>query len=100
MSLENVKAFYERLAIDEAFSVQIQAVKSKNECRQIVISAGYDFTKQEFEEYTAQLLESTTDSDIEDLEQKELEAVIGGGTLLIGARLALQQPYGVVERYF
>jgi predicted ribosomally synthesized peptide with nif11-like leader len=45
MSLENVKAFYERLATDEAFSVQIQALKSKNECRQIVKSAGYDFTQ-------------------------------------------------------
>lgn len=40
MSLENVKAFYERLASDEAFRAQIQGVKSKTEGSQIVRSAG------------------------------------------------------------
>jgi len=46
MSLENVKAFYERLAIDEVFRSQIQNVKTKDECSQIVKSSGYDFTQQ------------------------------------------------------
>ena len=45
MSLENVKAFYERLATDEVFSSQIQGVKNKDECSQIVKGAGYDFTQ-------------------------------------------------------
>lgn len=82
MSLENVKAFYERLASDEAFRAQIQGVKSKTEGSQIVRSAGYDFTQEEFEEYTAQLLESgAADGELRDLDEKELEAVFGGATL-------------------
>ncbi|NEO62926.1 MAG: Nif11 family protein, partial [Moorea sp. SIO4G2] len=32
MSLENVKAFYERLGTDQAFRAQIQGVNSKDEC--------------------------------------------------------------------
>jgi predicted ribosomally synthesized peptide with nif11-like leader len=79
MSLENVKAFYERLATDEVFSSQIQGVKNKDECSQIVKGTGYDFTQREFEEYTVQLLESgATDGELQDLDEKELEAVFGG----------------------
>ncbi|MCU0536123.1 MAG: Nif11-like leader peptide family natural product precursor [Hydrococcus sp. Prado102] len=79
MSLENVKAFYQRLANDEAFRSQIQDVKSKEECSQIVKTAGYIFTQQEFEDYTGQLLETQpSDSDIQDLSEKELEVVVGG----------------------
>ena len=63
MSLKNVRAFYKRLASDETFRVQIQGAKSKAECSQTVKSAGYDFTQEEFEEYTAQLLESTATKD-------------------------------------
>lgn len=51
MSKENVKAFYARLASDEAFRTQIQSVKSKAECSQIVKRAGYEFTSEEYEEY-------------------------------------------------
>jgi len=40
MSRENVKAFYERLATDEVFRSQIQKVKTKDECSQIVKGAG------------------------------------------------------------
>jgi predicted ribosomally synthesized peptide with nif11-like leader len=95
MSLENVKAFYERLATDEVFSSQIQNVKNKDECSQIVKNAGYDFTQQEFEEYTVQLLESgATDGELMDLNEKELEAVFGGASSVIG-KLPIQ-PIGVV----
>ena len=81
MSLENVKAFYENLANDEAFRTQLQNVTSKEECSQIVKAAGYDFTLEEYEEYTAQLLESTDDeSELKDLNEKELAAVFGGLT--------------------
>lgn len=60
MSRKNVRAFYERLANDERFRTQIQAVKSKEECSQIVKGAGYDFTFEEFEEFTTQVLDSET----------------------------------------
>ena len=87
MSLENVQAFYRRLQTDETFQAQIKAAESKLECSQIVQAAGYFFTEEEFEEYTAQLLESTPAEDgLRDLDEAELEAVgkvFGGiGTIL------------------
>ncbi|MCC5614780.1 Nif11-like leader peptide family natural product precursor [Nostoc sp. CHAB 5836] len=79
MSLENVGVFYERLAKDEGLRTQIQGAKSKDECSQIVKNAGYNFTSQEFEEFTAQLLElDTNDGELQNLDEKELAAVFGG----------------------
>ncbi|MBD2438063.1 Nif11-like leader peptide family natural product precursor [Nostoc sp. FACHB-110] len=85
MSLENVKAFYARLANDEDFRNQIQNVKDKSECSQIVKAAGYDFTSEELEEYTSYLLELGSDNNAElrDLNEKELEAVFGGATSVL-----------------
>ena len=99
MSIENVQAFYAKLANDEAFRVQIQGVKSKEECSQRVKAAGYDFTQDEFEEYTAQLLESTAgDDELKDLNQEELEAVFGGVSSITGiSTIGTQQLYGVVS---
>jgi predicted ribosomally synthesized peptide with nif11-like leader len=103
MSLENVKAFYQKLANDEAFRNQIQSVNSKEECSQIVRTAGFNFTQEEYEEYTAQLLESDpNDSELKDLSEKELEAVFGGTTTLIGSKWLKPDPnrfylmYGVI----
>jgi len=79
MSLENVKSFYEYLEDDEAFRDQIKAAENKEECSQIVKEAGFDFTLEEYEEYTYQLLESANSEDeIQDLGKKELAAVFGG----------------------
>ncbi|MDF5725630.1 MAG: Nif11-like leader peptide family natural product precursor [Rhizonema sp. PD37] len=79
MSLESVEAFYERLAKDPDFNTQIQSVKSKEECSQIVQAAGYDFTQQEFEEYTTILLDlNPSEGDLRDVDEKELAAVYGG----------------------
>lgn len=78
MSLENVRAFYEKLANNEAFRAQIQSTKNKAECSQIVRKAGYDFTQQEYEEFTTQLLLGATDSDLREIDKKELKAVVGG----------------------
>ncbi|HLP91815.1 MAG TPA: Nif11-like leader peptide family natural product precursor [Nostocaceae cyanobacterium] len=99
MSLANVKAFYERMANDESFRNQIQNAKSKVECSQIVKAAGYHFTQQEYEEFTADLLESANieNGELQDLEAKELEAVIGGASSLIKVITSMQQPYGVVD---
>jgi predicted ribosomally synthesized peptide with nif11-like leader len=99
MSLQDVKAFYQRLADDEAFLNQIKNVNSKEECSQIVRAAGYDFTQAEYEEYTIQLLESdSTDSDLKDLSEQELEAVFGGATSFIrpGRPIPIEMMYGVV----
>ena len=43
MSIQQVKAFYEKLSQDEAFRDQIRNVSSKEECSRIVKAAGYDF---------------------------------------------------------
>ena len=83
MSLENVKAFYQRLAQDEQFRSELSKVKSKAECSQLVQQAGYNFTQEEFENYTSELLESSENETqfqdaLEELEEEELAAVLGG----------------------
>ncbi|BDA75136.1 protein of unknown function nitrogen fixation [Rivularia sp. IAM M-261] len=84
MSIENVNAFYERLANDEVFRTQMQSAKSKDESNTILSDNGYEFTQEEFEEVTANLLESTKDdANLRDLNEKELEAVFGGAIKLI-----------------
>jgi predicted ribosomally synthesized peptide with nif11-like leader len=96
MSLQNVQAFYQRLAEDEAFRNQIQNVNSKEECSQIVKAAGYEFSQEEYEEYTIQLLESDpADSDLKDLSEQELEAVFGGATSFIRTRPPIEMMYGL-----
>ncbi|MDK2410089.1 Nif11-like leader peptide family natural product precursor [Aphanizomenon sp. PH219] len=94
MSLENVKAFYEKLAADDDFRNQIQSVENKEECSRIVKAAGFDFTLEEYEEYTYQLLESAAgEGEIQDLGEKELAAVFGG----ITGGIKIQPLYGVVR---
>jgi predicted ribosomally synthesized peptide with nif11-like leader len=76
MSLENVKRFYAHLAVDEAFQDQVRNAPSKEACTQIVRAAGYDFTTQELEDYTAQMIDPP--DDLTDLDKAELETVLGG----------------------
>ncbi|MCF4970625.1 Nif11-like leader peptide family natural product precursor [Nostoc sp. CMAA1605] len=96
MAFENVRAFYERLANDEAFRTQMQQVESKEECSQVVKAAGFEFTQAEFEEYTTQLLESAVgEGELRDLDEQELEAVFGGASSLID-KIRIQPLYGVI----
>ncbi|GCA80724.1 Nif11-like leader peptide family natural product precursor [Microcystis aeruginosa] len=79
MALEQVHAFYQKIASDESFRSRIQSVNSKEECSEIVKGAGFDFTPQEFEEYTARILESDRpDEEVTDLSEEDLAAVAGG----------------------
>lgn len=80
MSLENVRAFYENLANDKSLRALVQNAKNKHECSQIVRAAGYDFSQEEFEQYTAQLLELSNE-EIKDLDVKEMAMVMGGRKL-------------------
>jgi predicted ribosomally synthesized peptide with nif11-like leader len=95
MSIQHVKAFYEKLSQDEAFRDQIKNVKSKEDCSRIVKAAGYDFTQQELEDYTADLLEDDSSGEIG---ERELEAVQGGFML----RGSSMQIYGLppMQNYF
>lgn len=100
MTIENVKAFYERIANDEAFRVQINSAQSKKECSQIALAGGYDFTQEEFEEFTEQLLGSVSaDNTLDELSERELEATVGGaaGAILGFKYLSSQQKYGSVR---
>ncbi|MDF5728891.1 MAG: Nif11-like leader peptide family natural product precursor [Rhizonema sp. PD38] len=98
MSLENVKAFYERLTSDQAFRAQIQGSKSQDEYCKIVKGAGYVFNQEELEEYTAELLESTNaEESLRDLNEKELAAVFGGTFLELSP---IQTVYGVTQAPF
>ena len=94
MSKEHVKAFYERLAKDKAFKARIEAVESKQECSQIVRKAGFDFTQEEFEEFTAQLLNSDANNS-EELGDIELEAAIGGSAFFQDPKNTSVPMYGL-----
>jgi predicted ribosomally synthesized peptide with nif11-like leader len=80
MSVQHVKSFYERLSQDEVFRDQIKNVHSKEDCSRIVKAAGCNFTQQEFEDYTAQLLEKeiVSSNSLVEIGERELEAVHGG----------------------
>jgi predicted ribosomally synthesized peptide with nif11-like leader len=82
MSLKNVELFYERLSVDADFNTQIQSVENKESCSRIVKAEGYDFTQQEFEEYTSQILEEN--SELRSVDERELQAVVGGISKVIG----------------
>ncbi|MBD2198633.1 MULTISPECIES: Nif11-like leader peptide family natural product precursor [Calothrix] len=98
MSLENVRAFYERLASDEAFRSQIQGIDSKEAGRELLQNSGLNFSQAEFEEYTEYLLETNaaTDEDLKDLDANELEAVFGGAIPVIFPGILPILMYGVV----
>lgn len=97
MSLENVKAFYKRLTNDEAFRTQIEFTTNKSECGQIVSAAGYNFTEEEFEEFTSELLEADiSNNQLQELNEQELEAIMGGVTSVLGSWQRTQPKYGSV----
>ena len=102
MSLENVQAFYERIADDREFLAELEASQTQEEGKKILAEAGYDFTTEELEEYTSQMLESTdTENNMfEELNEEQMTAVVGGFKKVISTESlqpALQQPYGAVE---
>lgn len=95
MSLHDVQLFYERLATDDELRTQIQAVKSKEECSQKVREAGFIFTEAEFESYTRELLESQFSiGELKDLNEQEIEAVMGGLSRLYPPQMVLL--YGAI----
>jgi predicted ribosomally synthesized peptide with nif11-like leader len=73
MAIEQVKAFYNRLAADPTFYTQLESTANKAECQQVVRLAGYHFTETEFEDYTAQLLNTEKEIDrLESLDKKRI----------------------------
>lgn len=73
MSIESARAFYERVATDEAFQKQLGDAASEEQRLEILLAAGYRFTPQESSAALAQISES--DDRISDA---KLEAIAGG----------------------
>ncbi|NJS12087.1 MAG: Nif11-like leader peptide family natural product precursor [Microcoleus sp. CSU_2_2] len=74
MSIENARAFYERVATDETFREQIRNVANDEQGQNIIRGAGYDFTAEDWNTVTEQL----SQSDESELSDAELKAVAGG----------------------
>ena len=82
MFLESVMRFYKSLVKDKDFRNQLETASNPEECSQIMQEAGYDFTQEEFETATAQILEKNALRDLDDsfseLSEEELELAWGG----------------------
>jgi predicted ribosomally synthesized peptide with nif11-like leader len=92
MSLDNVKLFYERLYTDTAFNATIQSIESKEACSSFVKAEGFEFTQQEFEDYTAELLEEN--SELRSVDERELELIAGGISRVLKSPRDLGMVYG------
>ncbi len=57
MSVESAEAFVERMKTDEEFAKRIAAAESSEQRWAVVKAEGFDFTKEEIEEATAELSE-------------------------------------------
>lgn len=81
MSVESANAFFSRITTDEVFRTQLQQAANKEERKQIMQAAGYEFTPEEWKATTAQIqVSNSADSELSDA---ELEAVSGGAVGLI-----------------
>ncbi len=82
MFLESVIRFYKRLVKDQDFRSQLETAASPEECRKMMQEAGYEFTQEEFETATVQILEENKLRDLDDsfseLSEQELELAVGG----------------------
>ena len=82
MFLENVISFYKRLVKDKDFRTQLESTANPSEYRKMMREAGYDFTQEEFETATVQILEKNglrdLDDGLTDLSEEDLELAFGG----------------------
>ena len=79
MTIESAKAFYQRITTDEAFNTKYENASSDEERQEIITSAGYDFTSEEWEATLADL-----NSSEEELSDAELAEVSGGRGIIPG----------------
>ena len=87
MFLESVISFYKRLIKDQDFRSQLETTASPEECRKMIQEAGYEFTQEELEIATVQILEENRIKDLDnsfsELSEQELELAFGGVTFQI-----------------
>ena len=90
---EKLKEFLVRLVKDQSFRTELNN-GTLEERQQILKSAGYIFSKEEFETAAIHVLESKERGEFTELNEEELAGVLGG---FVGEQYPIIQPmYGVV----
>ncbi|MEH2326476.1 MAG: Nif11-like leader peptide family natural product precursor [Nostoc sp.] len=79
MSIENARAFYQRIAKDEAFRNQLRNAASDDQRRATIRATGYDFTPEEWGIVINELRRLKN----RELSEPMLETVTGGVALPI-----------------
>jgi predicted ribosomally synthesized peptide with nif11-like leader len=74
---ERLKEFLVRLVKDQSFRTELDN-GTVEECQQILKSAGYIFSKEEFETAAIHVLESKERGEFSELNEEELAGVLGG----------------------
>ena len=77
MSIENARSFYVRVTTDEEFRTQLEQTATAEERQQIIRTAGFEFTNEEWETAKEQIL-AASNSNEGDLSDTELTAISGG----------------------
>lgn len=94
MSVESAKEFILRVGTDEEFRERIANASSPEEGKRIAQEAGYDFTDEDYQTATSQIIES--ESPEGELSDEQLESVAGGVLNWSGIQSQLIAAYGVV----
>ena len=91
---ERLKEFLVRLVKDQSFRTELNN-GTVEERQQILKSAGYIFSKEEFETAAIHVLESKERGEFTELNEEELAGVLGG-MMSVDGELFIQPMYGVV----
>jgi predicted ribosomally synthesized peptide with nif11-like leader len=92
---ERLKEFLVRLVKDQSFRTELDN-GTVEERQEVLKSAGYIFSKEEFETAALHVLESKERGELTELTEEELAGVLGG---FIGGKYPIFQPmYGAVLR--
>ncbi|MDJ0692179.1 MAG: Nif11-like leader peptide family natural product precursor [Xenococcaceae cyanobacterium MO_188.B32] len=75
MSIENAKAFYNRMIEEKSFRTSLEAAPNSEERHRLIQDAGYDFTEEEWQRAIIEIQSSNAD---EEINEEELEAIAGG----------------------
>ena len=90
MSIENAKAFYQRMTKDLEFIEPFKSASTQEELQQLIQDSGYDFTVEEWQAVVGEIQTAVSDEELQDeLQDEQLAAIAGGkATPLYGL------PYG------
>jgi predicted ribosomally synthesized peptide with nif11-like leader len=77
MSIENAKAFFQRMTEDVELRTIFESASTLEECQQLIQDIGYLFTADEWQ---AAMKEIQADASSEELKEEELEAIAGGAS--------------------